>query len=239
MCYLKLSTKMKQTYLNTGSIAITSAVSWTDHQTTTLTLTATVDGVQASSSFKMTITEPTFQCEISMSADVISPKTIPSSLVYVLRSAPVVFDLPIFSWSSSNCMQTLSITLENVSAGASSPTTYPKFLKYDATKNKITLNGDSFSEANKDFKFRVVATTADGRVKNSRFTFVVSTLFLNSAPTFGGPVPLQAVLVGKSTSWKLPGVSDPEGDSIAVSAEIDASISWLTFDGSGFNFAGD
>ena len=52
-------------------------------------------------------------------------------------------------------------------------------------------------------------------------------------------MPLQAVLVGKSTSWKLPGVSDPEGDSIAVSAEIDASISWLTFDGSGFNFAGD
>jgi len=52
-------------------------------------------------------------------------------------------------------------------------------------------------------------------------------------------VPLQAVLVGKSTSWKLPGVSDPEGDSIAVSAEIDASNSWLTFDGSGFNFAGN
>jgi len=96
------------------------------------------------------------------------------------------------------------------------------------------LNGDSFSEANKDFEFRVVATTADGKVKNSGFTFVVSTLFLNSAPTFGGAVPLQAVSVGKPASWKLPGVSDPEGDSISISAEIDAAISWLTFDGSSF-----
>jgi len=100
-------------------------------------------------------------------ATTLLPTTIPANVIYVLRSAPVVYDLTTFSLEPQNCEQTLSISLENVSAGASSPTTYPKFLKYDATKNKITLNGDSFSEANKDFKFRVVATTADGKVKNS------------------------------------------------------------------------
>ena len=162
-----------------------------------MALTAAVDGIQAPPcSFVMTITDPASKCEISMISEIISPKTIPTSLVYVLRSSLVIYELPTFSWSPSNCNQTLSIALENVSPGASSPTTYPSFLKYDTAKNTVTLSGDSVSEANKDFKFRVVATTADGRVKNSRFTFVVSALFLNSAPSFEGSVLLQAVSVG-------------------------------------------
>jgi len=45
----------------------------------------------------------TFKCEISKISDVISSKTIPTSTIYVLRSAPVVYELPTFSWSPSNC----------------------------------------------------------------------------------------------------------------------------------------
>jgi len=62
---------MQQTTATTGSIAITSAVSPTDHQTTTLTLSATVDGVQAPlSSFVMSITDP---CSYAVFATTPSP----------------------------------------------------------------------------------------------------------------------------------------------------------------------
>ena len=107
-------------------------------------------------------------------------------MIYALRTVPVQFTMPNYTWQPSKCKKTIEYKLENQTAGAASLSTYPSFFKFDLASKKVTLNGDiqSFSESDKEFTFRFVATTTDGSVQNKDYVFKIKTLFKNSAPNF-------------------------------------------------------
>lgn len=118
--------------------------------------------------------------------------------------------MPKYSWQPALCQKKLNFKLENVS-GAS----YPKFLRFDIDTLKVTLNGDSFDESGKDFRFRLVATTTDEAAKNTDYSFLVKTLFKNTAPTLKGVLSPQTLTAKVLASWRLPEIGDPEGDAIS------------------------
>ena len=96
-----------------------------------------------------------FSCDITGLAPVKTEATI-SELVYVLRSASFSFDMPKYAWQPAACRKDLEFKLENLGGP-----TFPKFMRFDAQTLKVTLNGDSFEESGKEFRFRLVATTSD------------------------------------------------------------------------------
>ena len=107
-------------------------------------------------------------------------------MIYALRTVPVQFTMPSYTWQPSKCKKTIEYKLENQTSGAASLSTYPSFFKFELASKKVTLNGDiqSFSESDKEFTFRFVATTSDGSVQNKDYVFKIKTLFKNSAPNF-------------------------------------------------------
>jgi hypothetical protein len=108
------------------------------------------------------------------------------NMIYALRTVPVQFTMPNYTWKPSECKKTIEYKLENQTTGAASLSTYPSFFKFDATSKKVTLSGDtqSFIESDKEFTFIFVASTTDGSVQNKDYLFKIKTLFKNSAPNF-------------------------------------------------------
>ena len=105
-------------------------------------------------------------------------------MVYVLRNLVVEIPLPSYTWLPSLCKKKIEYRLENQSIGTLSTLSYPNFFKLDLVTKKVTLKGESFAESDREFKFRLVATTTDGSVQNNDYVFKIKTLFKNSAPSF-------------------------------------------------------
>jgi hypothetical protein len=87
-------------------------------------------------SFKVTLS-----CEISDFLPVYSSKTV-FNMIYALRTVPVQFTMPSYTWQPSKCKKTIEYKLENQTSGAASLSTYPSFFKFDLASKKVTLNGD-------------------------------------------------------------------------------------------------
>jgi hypothetical protein len=124
-------------------------------------------------------------CEVSDLKPVYTDKTV-FELIYVLRSAPLQFTMPTYTWQPANCKKNLEFKLENQSPGAASSTSFPNFFKFDLATKKVSLNGDSssFTESDKEFIFRFSATTSDGATQNKDYSFTIKTLFKNTPPSF-------------------------------------------------------
>ena len=65
------------------------------------------------------------------------------NMIYALRTVPVQFTMPNYTWQPSKCKKTIEYKLENQTAGAASLSTYPSFFKFDVTSKKVTLSGDT------------------------------------------------------------------------------------------------
>jgi len=81
-------------------------------------------------------------------------------MIYALRTVPVQFTMPSYTYQPRICNKTVEYRLENKTSGAASTSTYPSFFKFDMASKKVTLSGDtqSFNESDKEFTFRFVAT---------------------------------------------------------------------------------
>jgi hypothetical protein len=108
------------------------------------------------------------------------------NMIYALRTVPVQFSMPNYTWRPSNCKKTIEYKLENQTAGAASLSIYPSFFKFDLVSKKVTMSGDtqSFGESDKEFTFRFFAATSDGSAQNKDYVFKIKTLFKNTAPNF-------------------------------------------------------
>ena len=83
--------------------------------------------------------------------DNLTPKYTASTvfeIVYAIRSPPVLFSLPEYTWKPAGCKQNLIYTLVNTSNGKTSTTSFPKILSYDKNAKTIQLAGgrDEFGE---------------------------------------------------------------------------------------------
>lgn len=94
------------------------------------------------------------------------------------------------------CQKELNFKLEPVGGDS-----YPKFLRFDIDNLKVTLNGDSFDESGRDFRFRLEAKTTDEKAINTDYSFVIKTLFKNSPPNLKGALAPQILTAEVSASW--------------------------------------